>query len=501
MRPFPRAHVFVLSSALVLAPSALASGPCDLWETQKLLPTATSQETGHSVAIDGDVALVGSPKHGLSDRGGAYVYRRTGSTWQQEQFLSPPGLSANARFGWSVDLSGDVAVLGAYYHSGVASHSGSAFVYRYQAGDWVLEQELSGSGTAADDWFGYGVAVQDDVIAVASFFGDGAVAGSGTVTVFRRSGSLWIEEQVIAATDLAYYDVFGWAISLDDDVLAIGTPRQDGPGGGDAGAAYVYRRVAGSWILEDKIVPTDLTGGDVFGQSIDVRGDRLVVGAPLHGLPSASTGAAYVYQRSGTSWLPIAKLQASASVSYDYFGTDVAQAGDAVLASATGVQNNAGAVHVFRSNGTAWVEVTRLVASDGVSHQRLGKSVAACGDQIVVGSYHDPQAGSTAGSTYFFDYDELALEVEPAVAPGGSPVTLTTCGGIPSTLALLYLMEVNGLPTVSKLAQGVFSAAGGWSLTGTVDSSLTGLTLALQTFGFSTTGKITTTNRAELVIP
>jgi hypothetical protein len=205
---------------------------------------------GYRVSVSGDVALVGAKDDdddGYAS-GSAYVFRWNGSSWVEEQKLLASDAAEADQFSESVSISGDVAMVGAAVAMVGAAHddddganSGSAYVFRWNGSSWVEEQKLLASDGAADDRFGGSVSVSGDVALIGASFN--ATGGStGLAYVFRWNGSSWVEEQKLLASDGAAGDYFGFEVSISGDVALLGA-RWDDDNGNDSGSAYVYELI------------------------------------------------------------------------------------------------------------------------------------------------------------------------------------------------------------------------------------------------------------------
>ncbi|MHC4272933.1 MAG: FG-GAP repeat protein, partial [Planctomycetota bacterium] len=148
-------------------------------------------------------------------------------------------------FGMSVAVSGDVVVVGANRNDDNGADSGSAYVYRWNSSSWV-ETKLLPSDGAADDYFGHSVAVSGDVAVVGAHQNDDAGADSGSAYVFRWNGASWLETK-LTASDGAAGDEFGFAVAVSGDVVVVGA-RGDDDNGDYSGSAYVYRWNGTSWV-------------------------------------------------------------------------------------------------------------------------------------------------------------------------------------------------------------------------------------------------------------
>jgi cysteine-rich repeat protein len=316
---------------------------------------------------------------------------------------------------------------------------------------------LKASNTGVNDQFGVGVALSADgsTLAVGAFLEDGGAAGidgkqsdnstldAGAVYVFIRSGTTWIQQAYVKASNPGEGDQFGrrLALSADGSTLAVGAIGEDSAATGidgdpaasfasASGAVYVFTRGGTTWSQEAYVKASNTGGGDQFGTSVAVSADgsTLVVGAI--GENSAATGiggdqadnsagdsgAVYVFTRSGTTWSQEAYVKASNPGTDDLFGGSVALSADgSTLAvgaaledsAATGIGGdqadnsalNAGAVYVFTRGGTTWSQEAYLKASNTGEGDQFGRSLAlsADGSTLAVGAFLEDSAATGIG--------------------------------------------------------------------------------------------------------
>lgn len=312
-----------------------------------------SDDFGTSVAIDGDFLVVGAP--GVADQGqdsgAAFVFERTPAGWIQRARILAPNGSNHDRFGIDVAISGDRIVIGADGDDEVDFEAGAAYVYRNTASGWILEQKLLPGTADFGDHFGTSVAIAGDLIVSGSPGATAAQTDAGAVFVFRRNGNLWQQEQRLTAPDASAFDAFGTSVTTDGIRIAVGATGDD-DAGSNAGAVYVFGFDTGSWMLEDKVIPLGSSSGDMFGKSVDIKADLLVVGSPSDDSFQAGSNAGSVYLfRYDQAWSVFAKLLADDADSGDEFGQSVAIAGDLIAIGAPrddALQSNAGAVYLFR---------------------------------------------------------------------------------------------------------------------------------------------------------
>jgi len=199
-------------------------------------PCGADSFASHSVGIRGDIAVVGSRYDNElgSSAGAAFVYRRTGEAWAQEQKLLAADGVAGACFGWWAEADADRIIVGAPFHGG----AGSAYVFERTGNTWTQTAKLVGSDTAGGDNFGYWTSIRGDWVLVGARYSDSAGSDAGAAYLFHRTDGVWTENSRYTAPDAAAGDQFGH-VCLDEQSVLFGALGDDNEGGIDAGAAYV----------------------------------------------------------------------------------------------------------------------------------------------------------------------------------------------------------------------------------------------------------------------
>ena len=368
------------------------------------VPSALDAEAGDrlgfAVAIDGDTALVGayhSDDFGLRS-GSAYIFRRVNGAWEQEQKLLASDGAALDRFGWSVDIDGPVAVVGAWYHGDQGFHSGAVYVYRFDGVEWCEEAKLLASDGATANEFGYSVAIDGDVIVSSALQED---IGPGKVYMFRHNGSTWLEESELFASDGAALDWFGIDVAIDGNLLIVGATRNDDLGD-DSGSAYVFRFDGESWIEEAMLLASDGKAGDRFGNRVAVYGEVLAVASIFDDEWGPESGSAYVFVKPAAEWIEEAKVVAPDGAPGDLFAWDLALQDDLLIVGAprddgTGVDS--GSIYLFPKSNGQWTFGVNVQPIDAAGDQ-FGWALAANEMQILVGA---PFASNEAGKTYVYE--------------------------------------------------------------------------------------------------
>jgi uncharacterized repeat protein (TIGR01451 family) len=307
--------------------------------------TATYDYFGFSVAISGDTLVVGAEGK-ASGTGATYVFERDeGGAWSQVKKLTASDGAVGDYFGDSVAISGDMLVVGAQHN---AFDTGAAYVFERDEGGtnaWGQVKKLTASDGAVSDNFGFSVALSGDTLVVGAY----GQSGRGAAYVFERDEggtNAWGQVKKLTASDGALDDNFGASVALSGDTLVVGAYGKSS----FTGAAYVFERDEGgtnAWGQAAKLAVSDAATNDRFGFSVALSGGTLVVGS--HG-ESSFTGAAYVFARDVggvNAWGQVAKLTASDGTVGDLFGFSVALSGDTLAAGAWGKTSYKGAAYVF----------------------------------------------------------------------------------------------------------------------------------------------------------
>jgi len=372
------------------------------WSEQTKLTAADAEASdsfGSSVSVDGDTALIGVPSDRFDghSRGSAYVFVRSGTNWSEQAKLSD--LVSN-RFGWSVSISGDTVLIGAYLDDGSGSDSGNAYMFVRSGTSWSEQEKLTAGDGSEGDYFGVSVSVSGDTALIGASYDDDNGNNSGSAYVFERSGANWSEQaKLMAGGNGAGGDYFGSSVSVSGDTAVVGDPN-DANNSILSGSAYIFVRSGTNWSEQAKLIAFDAAAHDQFGISVSISGDMVLVGAYGNDDDGSNSGSAYVFARSGSTWIEQAKLAASDATIDNLFGWSVSLFGKTALVGRYAYTY--GSAYVFVQNGTNWNEQAKLTASDGAWADRFGASVSVSGDTVLIGAYDDDDDGSSSGSAYVF---------------------------------------------------------------------------------------------------
>ena len=324
----------------------------------------------------------------------------------EQQKLTASGADAGDWFGFSVSVSGDTALVGAQgFDCGARLGCGAAYVYRFDGNHWTQEQRLRGFDAGAGGSFGFSVSVDGEKVVVGEPGNNCAVqADCGSASVLRFDGAWWVEEQKLTASAPGWFDSLGWSVSMSADAIVAGAAFRDCADGNFCGSAYVFRFDGNTWVEEQKLSAFNAGARDLFGTSVTVSGNTIVVGA-------------------------------SGDLCTDGIGT------------------GCGSAYVFRFNGTSWVERQRLTATDPRVGDAFGFSASVSGNTVVVGARGvDCAAGGLCGAAYVFSCATFAhLDIKPGGCP--NPVNPKAKGVVPVAIVGSEAFDVNDVD-VSSLVLG-----------------------------------------------
>jgi hypothetical protein len=321
-----------------------------------------------------------------------------------------------------VSLDGDTALRGAPQER---DFTGSVYVYTRTGTTWTQQAKLLPSDSSSVSYFGRAVSLSGDTALIGGYGsayvfirtgttwiqqakltasdgldfdyslaldGDTAlIQGYQCVYVFTRMGITWTQQAKLTAPNIGYYEWFGYSISLDGDTALIGSWFVF-----SGGYAYVYTRTGTTWIQQAQFNGS-LVDDDAFGSTVSISGDTALIGAELDNEKEDDSGSVYVYTRTGTTWTQQTKLTASDSRPWGYFGGKVFLDDNTAL-----IGDSYGHVYVFIRNNTAWIQQAILSTSDIASDGCFGVSLSLDGDTALIGTWWTEHIRFGRGFAYVF---------------------------------------------------------------------------------------------------
>lgn len=359
-------------------------------------------------SLAGCLDLNGEDSGNSSDSDGGQVRDATGSVAVPNEAFVPQDGDADDEFGWSVDLDGDRALVGAIHDEDPnGNRAGSAYVFGHDAGTWAQRSKLVPDDGDPWDRFGNAVAIDAGTAVVGAYNdedpnGDGA----GSAYVFERRDGTWTQSAKLVPDDGSSSSRFGQSVDVDGNFVLVGASIEDDPNGEYAGAAYVFELSDGDWIERAKLVPADGAPDDAFGGSVAIDNGVAIVGASEDDHSGKDgAGAAYTFERGDDGWSERAKLTVDEAPG-DRFGSAVGVAGDTAVVGAVTAENadgsTVGAAYVFERTEVQWVRRATLTP-DGHSGTRFGGTVSLTDDLALVGDHSSDTGGNAVtGRAYLF---------------------------------------------------------------------------------------------------
>lgn len=376
-------------------------------ETAKLvgndtLPGSWAGWGGKGVDISGDTIIFGAAQPNGVGTGEAYVFQKSSGGWMQIAELTADDGEVGEDFGYSVAIDGTTAVIGARNENSLGGGAGAAYVFEYDNFAWQQVAKLTASDGAFSDLFGNDVAIFGDTIVVGADHDRDQGHATGAAYVFQNTSSGWSETAKLIASDQAAGDGFGHSVAINAETILIGA----GDEGNGEGSVYVFENNGLAWLEVDKLIASDPVGeAGRFGGALDIDGDRAVIGRDFSDESGASSGSAYVFEKTLAGWIETAKLTAIDLEAGDNFGISVGLDGDTIVVGAyhdDDIAANAGAAYMFEYEGDSWSEVSKLTASTLDSSALLGYSVAVHAGTAVVTALGDDEGGANAGAAFVY---------------------------------------------------------------------------------------------------
>lgn len=378
---------------------------------------ATDGDNGHffgrSAQIDGNYAVFGAPGLPTNGAGGAYVFFNNSGTWSQQAKLLPSDLAATDRVGdyKSIAIHNDTIILGAPHKN---TQAGAVYAFTRSGTTWSQQQKITPAVPRSYENFGSCVDISGNTCIIG---GPMNTNGTHYAYVYNRSGSTWSLQTRLDYTGNPTdgSDTFAFSVAIDSDTNTAVVGAIDG---GTGGQAHVFTRSGSSWTHQATLAPTDLTTSDLFGGAVSISGSTIAVGAYHHEVSTLNNdrdGAVYIFTGSGSSWTQQQKLISdSASPSAARFGQSIDLDRDDSNILAIGepraFPTQRGQIHMFERSGSTWSRVSKIVNPDNENDNfgAGGGSVSINGTYLAVGaefadSTSDGQTNqSNAGQGYIY---------------------------------------------------------------------------------------------------
>lgn len=404
MNIHPRTWVL---GALICATAPPALADVDLNFELNLAPPVlvNAAQAGHSVAIDGDFALVGAPGDNARGvgAGAVHVWQRVAGVWSFQASIRPLSVAAGDQFGHAVAMSNGTALIGAPGDDNLGQGAGLVYVFVHGTTGWSQQQMLSGSAVASGDAFGSSIAMDGDTAVIGAHRDNSIANDSGAVYIMKRNLSHWGEQAYLVAPNAAANDQFGSSVALAGDLAVVGAPAAD-QNGVNSGAVYVFQRNGNVWSAGAALPAVGTSWFDAFGHSLATNGTRIAVGAPSDDSLGVDSGGAWTFVHDGVSWV-LEGAFAPALSGGERVGTSVAIVDDTLFVGAPGddfSNSEDGSLYAAEWGGLAWVQSARIGNPMGGISDAFGSSLAADGELLVVGVPLIDNGVVDSGSAWLF---------------------------------------------------------------------------------------------------
>ncbi len=376
-----------------------------LFSENKIVPSdpVDVADFGFSVSMSGDKVLIGAPEDDAMgiESGAAYIYTRNprGHWIETAKLMASDGTEGD-KFGWAVYLQGNRAIIGSVLDDIGVQDSGSAYIFeRQQDGSWIEVAKVIPNDIKEFNHFGSAFSMTGNRVLIGSYsaYNLSTDSYSGAAYIFdRMPDGAWVQVARMNASDGETTDFFSTSLVLTDDTAFIGANFDDNENGTNAGSVYVFERNPDdTWSEVAKLLSSDKDESrDLFGMSLSIDGDRLIVGTE-----KIFDGTAYIFeQQVDKSWAEVAILKPADSRYQNYFGISVVVEGDRAYV------RSRGGLHVFeRKSQEHWEEVRNLVPfNDVFGFYDISTTIALSKGRILVG------ARSDTGVAYIFEPCEEA---------------------------------------------------------------------------------------------
>lgn len=387
---------------------------------------------GWSVSISDTTAIVGVRDDDDlgTNSGAAYIFEQLDGAWQQVTKLTADVGTDYADFGASVSISGTTAIVGAQWDDSACQNCGAAYIFEKSGVTWQQVAKLTANDAASMDAFGSEVAISGTTVIVGADMDDENGEDAGAAYIFERSDGMWTQVAKLTADDVpgAGFGGGNQSVAVSGNFVVLGSI-----GGAAGGSAYIFEKSGGSWTQAAKLTASDGRTGDAFGTSVSISGNTVLVGAPDDGDNGYLSGSAYVFELSDGTWWQAAKLLAEdVTPAADFLGYAVSLSGTTAIVGAWNCDtkgNMSGAAYIFENNDGIWKQAGKLLAPDGAAGDEFGRTVSISSSAAIVGAAADDVEGADSmGSAYISDPLTVSLSSsDPSEAT--TPATVTFLPG------------------------------------------------------------------------
>src|SRR5210317_682452 len=432
--------------------------------------TGTDRLFGMYSAFDGNYLYVG----GRGDNGVKYsrvdVFEKNNGTWSYLTSITGDNTESSDNFGWKIGACENYLIVGAYTEDTGGGNTGAAYVFKRTGATWTQQEMLKAPSPASGTGHG------DNDLAINGDYAFVGASGDGTggeVFVYKRSGTSWNHHQTLVSSDISSSDDFGEGLDLSGNYLVVGAPGENS----NYGALYIFKNIGGTWTQQQKLVST-VSGNMGRNARLSIDGDYIVTGGHQDGSDGLSnSGAVYIFKKDEgvEAWTQQATLRAPTPIANGYFGSKTRIKGKTVIVGQPNDGDNgtnAGAVYIYQRSGTTWSFIKKFYSSDIDTGDQFGTSVSISENDVFVSAMYEDSQGSNAGKGYIYPLKEVTNYY--ITQPGTYRADLQICGidyktnevevtGTPSDIEVFTEPETDFSTSNALFSQNGFYTASGSS--------------------------------------
>ena len=398
------------------------------WEfVQMIVPSDPSpfDYFGHSLAMDDSVLVVGAPGDNENGHksGSAYVYRSTINGWIEEARILADDGQSNDSFGESVAVLGNQILVGAHRGSGITSKTGCAYSFSYDGNEWTQDGKLFADDGNDYDHFGCSVSLSGDWALVGAYKandrqGAAYLYSNDDLSLMERDPGAGLNERhkreiidqkensLIAIRDVDFgkniskqnfsnefiFEREGKTIPVKDsgkksvnEGIRLGKSYNSGIAENQSSTTRENR----SWSQFQKLVASDGMNGDLFGYSVDMNGNSIVIGSYLANGAEEQSGAVYIYEFQNESWVESNKLFEPMGIKHDHYGIQVRIDLNRLFVGVShseGNENNSGKILYYQRMGEDWNLIHTITEYEELPHNHFGLNFFVDGQMLIAGS-------------------------------------------------------------------------------------------------------------------
>lgn len=465
---------FKYSAVLICVLCLSAAVMAQLSQIQKINPvpgSLTATNLGFEVVLSGDIMVVGEPQTSVAAGLMRVFKKESPDNWQQVgDVIAPPwGAPGLDAFGSTFGLDGDRLITGAY--GADIGFSGKVAIWTIDAALNTVTLDTVLSAPEEDAWifafYGIDVALSGDV-AVVGARNTGATGGSAFIYERDPQQNTWAYKQKIFAEDAGGGELFGHSVAIDGDWIIIGAPDDTSDGQPQAGSVYLFHKEDTLWTKVNRLTAGIPATDGKFGWTVDIDGDYAVVGSL-----NAGDAEVDIYHFDGSSWMDDRSLSgfeiATDEEGFIFSGGLSLNLSGTSLAIGASAADSTGACYIYTRSGDQWLESSNFTAEDIQTGDGFGFSVALSADIVAVGAPYQDSDSTATGAVYLFDNTVTSLNAAAGqVLPGSFtlqqnyPNPFNPVTNIPFTLnkkanVRLIIYDINGRE-VAALNKGNLAA-------------------------------------------